>query len=63
MAIQRTGHRYRDTGTGKTIDVWFPTAGGEKKRSCLAEKVGLISGDFVTVAIESLDVPPVSTVS
>ncbi|SIO70761.1 2,3,4,5-tetrahydropyridine-2-carboxylate N-succinyltransferase [Burkholderia sp. GAS332] len=61
MAIQRTGHRYRDTGTGKTIDVWFPVSGAGKKRSCLAEKVGLIAGDFVDVVIESLDAPPVST--
>jgi 2,3,4,5-tetrahydropyridine-2,6-dicarboxylate N-succinyltransferase len=60
MAIERTGHRYRDADTGKTIDVWFPTVGG-KKRSCLAEKVGVIAGDFVTVEIDSLDSPPVST--
>lgn len=61
MTIQRTGHRYRDTDTGKTIDVWFPATGGGKKRSCLAEKVGVISGDFVAVVIESLEAPPVST--
>jgi len=61
MAIQRTGHRYRDTDTGKTIDVWSPVSGAGKKRSCLAEKVGLISGDFVEVVLESLETPPVST--
>src|SRR5476651_1142334 len=61
MAIQRTGHRYRDTDSGKTIDVWFPVSGAGKKRSCLAEKVGLISGDFVEVVLESLETPPVST--
>ncbi len=61
MAIQRTGHRYRDTATGKTIDVWFPASGAGKKRGCLAEKVGVISGDFVDVVIESLESPPVST--
>ena len=61
MTIQRTGHRYRDTDTGKTIDVWFPFSGVGKKRACLAEKVGLIAGDIVEVAIESLDAPPVST--
>ncbi|MEK6425379.1 MAG: DapH/DapD/GlmU-related protein [Burkholderia gladioli] len=60
MAIKRTGHRYRDADTGKTIDVWFPTVSG-KKRSCLAEKVGVIAGDFVTVEIDSLDSAPVST--
>jgi 2,3,4,5-tetrahydropyridine-2-carboxylate N-succinyltransferase len=61
MAIQRTGHRYRDTATGKTIDVWFPASGAGKKRGCLAEKVGVISGDFVDVVIESLKSAPVST--
>jgi 2,3,4,5-tetrahydropyridine-2-carboxylate N-succinyltransferase len=61
MTIQRTGHRYRDTATGKTIDVWFPATGAGKKRGCLAEKVGVISGDFVDVVIESLETPPVST--
>jgi 2,3,4,5-tetrahydropyridine-2,6-dicarboxylate N-succinyltransferase len=61
MAIQRTGHRYRDTATGKTIDVWFPASGAGKKRGCLAEKTGVIAGDFVDVVIESLEAPPVST--
>ncbi|MBK0079818.1 tetrahydrodipicolinate succinyltransferase [Kosakonia sp. S58] len=61
MAIQRTGHRYRDTYTGKTIDTWFPASGVVRRRSCLAEKVGLISGDLVEVVIESLEAPPVST--
>jgi len=61
MAIQRTGHRYRDAITGKTIDVWFPASGAGKKRSCLAEKVGIIRGDFVDVALHSLDAAPVST--
>lgn len=61
MTIKRTGHRYRDTSTGKTIDVWFPASGSGKKRGCLAEKVGVIAGDFVDVAIESIDAPPVST--
>jgi 2,3,4,5-tetrahydropyridine-2-carboxylate N-succinyltransferase len=61
MVIQRTGHRYRDTETGKTLDVWFPVAGTRKSRRCLAEKVGLISGDFVEVVIDSLDAAPVST--
>jgi 2,3,4,5-tetrahydropyridine-2,6-dicarboxylate N-succinyltransferase len=61
MAIQRSGHRYRDTHSGKTIDVWFPASGVVKRRSCLAEKVGLISADIVEVVIESVDAPPVST--
>nr|WKF62105.1 2,3,4,5-tetrahydropyridine-2,6-dicarboxylate N-succinyltransferase [Paraburkholderia busanensis] len=61
MAIQRTGHRYRDTETGKTLDVWFPASGSGRKRACLAEKVGLVAGDLVEITIDSLDTPPVST--
>jgi len=61
MAIQRTGHRYRDINTGKTIDIWFPVSGTVKRRSCLAEKVGLISGDIIDIVIESLEAPAVST--
>ncbi|KVQ63008.1 DapH/DapD/GlmU-related protein [Burkholderia territorii] len=61
MTIQRTGHRYRDTQTGKTIDVWFPASGANRRRGCLAEKVGLVSGDFVDVTIESLEAAPIST--
>ncbi|WGS52482.1 DapH/DapD/GlmU-related protein [Paraburkholderia sp. D15] len=61
MAIQRTGHRYRDTETGKTLDVWFPASGSGRKRACLAEKVGLVAGDLVEITIDSLDTPPAST--
>jgi 2,3,4,5-tetrahydropyridine-2-carboxylate N-succinyltransferase len=61
MKILRTGHRYRDVESGKTIDVWFPEDAALCKRSCLAEKVGLISGDLVDVTIDSLNTPPLST--
>src|ERR1700740_1286081 len=61
MTIQRTGHRYRDVETGKTLDVWFPRHATFNNRRCLAEKVGLIAGDTVEVRIESLDAPPLST--
>ncbi len=61
MKISRTGHRYIDSGSGKTIDVWFPRSSQELKRSCLAEKVGIVKSDFITVDIESLDSPPQST--
>ncbi|WP_133646837.1 tetrahydrodipicolinate N-succinyltransferase N-terminal domain-containing protein [Paraburkholderia flava] len=61
MTIRRSGHRYRDVSTGKTLDVWFPLADTPRKRSCLAEKVGVIAGDIVDVTIESLDAPPAST--
>lgn len=60
MKISRVGHRYLDSESGKTIDVWFPRSSKELKRSCLAEKVGIIISDFVEVEIESLDLPPKS---
>jgi 2,3,4,5-tetrahydropyridine-2-carboxylate N-succinyltransferase len=60
MTILRTGHRYRDTETGKTLDVWFPRSNTRKSRGCLAEKVGLIWGEQIEVSIESLDAPPAS---
>jgi 2,3,4,5-tetrahydropyridine-2-carboxylate N-succinyltransferase len=61
MKIQRTGHRYRDVETGKTLDVWFPPDRAACRRGCLAEKVGLIAGDLVEVTIDSTSAPPVST--
>ncbi|WP_321893665.1 DapH/DapD/GlmU-related protein [Paraburkholderia tropica] len=61
MTIQRSGHRYRDAETGKTLDVWFPASDEGKRRRCLAEKVGIIQGDFVDVSIESIEQPPGST--
>ncbi|MFT4655809.1 MAG: 2,3,4,5-tetrahydropyridine-2-carboxylate N-succinyltransferase [Kangiellaceae bacterium] len=57
MKISRTGHRYTDSISGKTIDVWFPRDNKKLQRSCLALKVGIIKSDFVTVDIESLDSP------
>lgn len=59
--IQRTGHRYRDAASGNTLDVWFAPANARRKRGCLAEKLGLIVGDFVDVEIGSLADKPVST--
>jgi len=61
MMISRIGHRYVDSESGKTIDVWFPRSSRELKRSCLAEKVGIVKSDFIIVEIESLDLPPRST--
>ena len=60
MTLQRTGHRYRDVESGKTLDVWFPR-NTSSRRGCLAEKVGLIAGDVVDVTIASLADAPVST--
>jgi len=61
MTLQRTGHRYRDVESGKTLDVWFPRNAASSRRGCLAEKVGLIAGDVVEVTIASLADAPVST--
>ena len=60
MAIQRVGHRYRDAETGKTLDAWFPPSNIAKRRGCLAEKVGLITGDVIEVGIENFETAPTS---
>ena len=60
MTIKRIGHRFIDSASGKTLDVWFPRSNKEIGRSCLAHKVGLIKSDFVTVEIGSVDDAPKS---
>lgn len=60
MTIKRIGHRYSDSKSGTTIDVWFPRSNKEIARSCLAQKVGLIKSDFVEVEIASVDDAPKS---
>jgi 2,3,4,5-tetrahydropyridine-2-carboxylate N-succinyltransferase len=59
--MKRVGHRYIDNETGSTIDSWFPRSNKQIGRSCLAEKVGLIKGEFIEVEIESLSSSPAST--
>ena len=61
MSALRIGHRYRDAASGKTIDVWYPQSNTKRSRGCLAEKVGLISSDFVQTEIRSLEEPAAST--
>lgn len=60
MSIKRTGHRYIDVASGKTLDTWFPRSNKEIARSCMAQKVGLIKSDFVEVEID-IDAPPQTT--
>ena len=60
MTLDRVGHRYRDVESLKTIDVWFSSTNERVKRSCLAEKVGVIESDFVEVNIQSVLDPPKS---
>jgi 2,3,4,5-tetrahydropyridine-2-carboxylate N-succinyltransferase len=55
------GHRYIDIESGKTIDTWFPRSNQQITRSCLAQKAGIIKGDFIEVEIESYDSAPAST--
>jgi 2,3,4,5-tetrahydropyridine-2,6-dicarboxylate N-succinyltransferase len=59
--ITRMGHRYRDTASGKTLDVWYPRNGERIARHCPAEKLGLIEGDFVTITMLPPEVSPAST--
>ncbi len=60
MSIKRTGHRYIDVASGKTLDTWFPRSNKEIARSCMAQKVGLIKSDFVDIEIE-IDAAPQTT--
>jgi 2,3,4,5-tetrahydropyridine-2-carboxylate N-succinyltransferase len=60
MHVQRIGHRYRDSESGKTLDVWFPQSNSAKNRSCLALKVGLIQADYIELSID-LTGEPLST--
>ena len=43
------------------LDTWFPRAGETPKRSCLAQKFGLIRSDIIEVELEHDSVPPVTT--
>lgn len=57
-ALVRTGHRFRDKESGKTLDVWFPRNDERIPRRCLVEKLGLIEGDFVTVPLPAPEAAP-----
>ncbi len=59
-ALVRTGHRFRDKESGKTLDVWFPRNDERIPRRCLVEKLGLIEGDFVTVPLPAPEAAPVT---
>ena len=57
MSITATGHSYVDVASGTRLDAWFPAPGNEPKRSCLAEQVGMITGEVITTMINDLDAP------
>lgn len=61
MNICRVGHRYVDSETGNTVDSWFSAENKQHKRSCLAEKYGLLRGEFFEQRISSFDEPPSTT--
>lgn len=61
MLIKRQGHRYVDADSGITLDVWYPKSNQRLQRRCLAEKVGVIRGEFIETDLYSIDVPPTST--
>ena len=58
--MKRWGHRYRDSATGTTLDVWYPRANKPSRRGCLAEKLGVITADSVEVQYGNLDAEPAS---
>ncbi|WP_353254479.1 hypothetical protein [Salinisphaera sp. PC39] len=43
------------------MDVWFPRDNQRIERHCLAEKMNLIEGDFVTVAMSDPEESPATT--
>lgn len=59
--INRTGHRYVDALSGKTLDTWFPLTQARRRRGCPAERHGFVRGEFVEVEIASLADAPTST--
>ena len=61
MTTTATGHSYVDTASGTQLEAWYPGEGVAPKRSCLAEKLGLISGEVITTTIESLADGPAAT--
>ena len=57
MTITATGHSYVDVASGTRLDVWYPAEGSEPRRSCLAERLGLIRGEVITTTIDDLGGP------
>ena len=55
MTITAVGHSYFDVETDTQLDVWYPSSGVDPNRSCMAEKLGLVQGRVVEVAIEDID--------
>lgn len=64
-SVTRVGHRYIDSASDVVLDTWFPRAdrveGPSPKRSCLAQKLGLIRSDVIEVTLADDSVAPTST--
>ncbi len=67
MSVTAVGHSYVDVATGTRLDAWFPQLAGAAgdaaettapDRSCLAAKLGFITGETVTAVIDDLSQPP-----
>ena len=56
--MRPVGHRFRDTDSGVTLDVWYPRDNVKRSRGALAEKHGLIVSDHVETEIADLSQPP-----
>ncbi len=57
----RTGHKYKDSLSGKTLDVWFPKSNKAISRNCLAKKVGVIEDEIISLEVDDLQAPAQST--
>jgi 2,3,4,5-tetrahydropyridine-2-carboxylate N-succinyltransferase len=57
MKFQRKGHRYIHSDSGKTIDAWFPLELEQIRRSCLAEKYGVVKGEVFHIEIDTTEPP------
>jgi len=61
MTAIRSGHRYRDCLSQQTLDTWFPADNKPLRRHCLAQTLGLIDSDIVSVEVGNYSEPPNST--
>lgn len=55
--MRRWGHRYRDVDSGTVLDTWFPRTNDQSRRSCPAQRHGLIESDFVEIELGDVTAP------
>jgi len=56
--MERWGHRYIDVETGTVLDTWFPRVNEPTRRSCAAQKFGLIESENVQITLGDVAEPP-----